>query len=134
MFKLMNKKKLTILRSKSMLVQSSRKRRIRRIFTPTFGFVRVHLSAGDSNLRQFFFCWRVSNSLKTPEDDSWSPNLASATKDQKIAANPMPQDLSVNVQSSEIAVGVISFSSPPIRTSHSDCVLIDRTIITPMQI
>ena len=36
----------------------------------------------------------VSNSLKTPEDDSWSPNFASATKDQKIAANPMPQGLS----------------------------------------
>ena len=32
--------------------------------------------------------------LKTPEDDSGSPNLASATKDQKIAANPMPQGLS----------------------------------------
>ena len=33
-------------------------------------------------------------SLKTPEDDSGSPNLASTTKDQKIAANPMPQGLS----------------------------------------
>ena len=36
--------------------QSSRKRRIRRIFTPTFGFVLVHFPAGDSNLRKFFFC------------------------------------------------------------------------------
>ena len=36
--------------------QSTRKRRIRRIFTPTFGFVREHFPAGDSNLRQFFFC------------------------------------------------------------------------------
>ena len=32
--------------------------------------------------------------LKTSEDDSGSPNLASATKDQKISANPMPQGLS----------------------------------------
>ena len=32
--------------------------------------------------------------LKTPEDDSGSPNLASATKDQQIPANSMPQGLS----------------------------------------
>ena len=38
------------------------------------------------------------------------------------------------MSSRPVAVGVISFSSWPIRTSHSDCVLIDRTIITPMQI
>ena len=34
-----------------------------------------------------FFCWRDSNSLKTPEDDSESPSLASATEDQKITAH-----------------------------------------------
>ena len=53
----------------------------------------AYLPAGDSNLRHFFLLM-VSNSLKTPEDDSGSPNLASATKDQKISANPMPQGLS----------------------------------------
>ena len=63
-------------------------------FYANFWFCTHTFPAGDSNLRQVFFCWRVSNSLKTPEDDSGSPNLASATKDQKIAANPMPQGFS----------------------------------------
>ena len=43
-------------------MQSSRKRRIRRIFTPILGFVRIHLPAGDSNLRQFF----SSDASQTP--------------------------------------------------------------------
>ena len=58
-------------------------------FYANFWFCTRTFPAGDSNLRQFFFYWRVSNSLKTPEDDSGSQNLASATKDQKIAANPV---------------------------------------------
>ena len=70
--------------------QSSRKRQIRRIFTPTFGFVRLLFLLGILIYAIFFCCRRVSNSLKTPEDDSGSPNLASATKYQKIAANLMP--------------------------------------------
>ena len=55
-------------------------------FDANFWFCTHTFPAGDSNLLQFFFCLRVSNSLKTPEDNSGSPNLASATKDQKIAA------------------------------------------------
>ena len=39
-------------------------------------------------------CWHASNSLKTSEDGSGSQNLAFVTKDQKIAANQMPQGLS----------------------------------------
>ena len=35
-----------------------------------------------------------SADVSQPEDYSESPNLASATKEQKIAANPMPQGLS----------------------------------------
>ena len=73
--------------------QSSRKHRIRRIFMPTFGFVRIYFLLGILIYANFFFCRRVSNSSKTPED-SGSPNLDSATKDHKIAANPMPQGLS----------------------------------------
>ena len=38
----------------------------------------------------FFLLMRL-NLLKTAEDDSGGPNLASATKDQKITANLMPQ-------------------------------------------
>ena len=63
-------------------------------------FCTHNFPAGDSNLRQFFFCWRsfflfeTLNFLKTPEDDSGSPNLALVTKDQEIAANRMPQGLS----------------------------------------
>ena len=34
--------------------QSSPKCPIRRIFTPTLGFVRAHFPTGDSNLRQIF--------------------------------------------------------------------------------
>ena len=61
--------------------------------------------AADSNLRQFFFCRRVPNSLKTPEDDRGSPNLASAFffillaqsnydhYAREIAANPLRQGL-----------------------------------------
>ena len=98
-------------------------------FYANFWFCTRTFPAGDSNLRQFFFCWRVSNSLKTPEDDSGSLNLASATKDQKIAANPMRPRVCHKMSSCRLAVGVISFSSRPIRTSHSDCVFIDRTMI-----
>ena len=43
---------------------------------------------------KFFFLLTRLKLLKSPEDDSRSPNLASATKDQKIPANPMPQGLS----------------------------------------
>ena len=98
-------------------------------FYANFWFCTRTFPAGDSNLRQYFF----SNSLKTPEDDSGSPNLASTTKDQKIAANPCPR-VCHKMSSRPRAVGVISFSSWPIRMSHSDCVFIDRTIITPMKI
>ena len=38
----------------TILLQSSRKRLIRCNFTPTFGFVRIHFPAKNSNLRQFF--------------------------------------------------------------------------------
>ena len=41
--------------------QSSRKCRIRCIFTPIFGFVHLNCPALDSNLRLTFFCWWVSN-------------------------------------------------------------------------
>ena len=107
--------------------QSSRKRRIRRIFMPTFVFLRVLFLLGILIYANFFFLLTRLKLLKTPEDDSGSPNLASATKDQKIAANPLPLN---KMSSCLFAVGVISFSSQPIRTSHSDCVFIDRTIIT----
>ena len=63
-------------------------------FYANFWFCTHTFPAWDSNLCQFFFCWRVSNSLKTPEDDSGSPNFASSTKDQKITANPLHQGLS----------------------------------------
>ena len=69
---------------------SSRERRIRRIFTPTFGFVYILFLLGILIYAIFFLLTRL-NSLKTPDDDSGSPNLASATKDQKIAAKPMTQ-------------------------------------------
>ena len=36
--------------------QSSRKRRIRRIFTPTFGFVRILFLLGILIYANFFFC------------------------------------------------------------------------------
>ena len=39
-----------------------------------------------------------------------------------------------STQEDPIAVGVISFSSRPIRMLHSDSVFIDRTVITPMHI
>ena len=65
-------------------LQSSRKRRIRRIFTPTFGFVRVLFLMRILIYANFFLLTRLKL-LKTPEDDNGSPNLASATKDQKIA-------------------------------------------------
>ena len=42
-------------------------------FFANFWFCTHTFPAGDSNLRQFFFSWRVSNSLKKPEDDSESP-------------------------------------------------------------
>ena len=58
-----------------------------------FLFCTLTFPAGDSDLRQFFLLARIKL-LKTPEDNSESPNLASATKDQKIAANSMPQGLS----------------------------------------
>ena len=78
---------------KGNFIQSSRKRRIRRIFTPTFGFVRVLFLLGILIYANFFLLTRLKL-LKTPEDEGGSPNLASATKDQKIAANPIPQGLS----------------------------------------
>ena len=54
---------------------------------PTFGCVRVHCPAWDSNYVNFF----SADASQTPEDVCESPNLVSATKDQKIAAYPMPQ-------------------------------------------
>ena len=68
---------------------------------------------------KFFFCSHVSNSLKTPEDDSGSPNLASAAK---IRRSPPIRCLRVchKMSSCWIAVGVIPFSSQPIRMLHSD--------------
>ena len=63
-------------------------------FNASFWFCTRTFPAGDSNLRQNFFLLTRLKLLKTPEDDSGSPNLASATKDQKIAANPMPKGLS----------------------------------------
>ena len=82
--------------------QSSRKRRIRRIFTPTFSFVRVLFLLGILIYANFF----SADASQTPEDDSGSPNLASATKDQKIAANPCPR-VCHKMSSRPFAVGVI---------------------------
>ena len=103
-------------------------------FYANFWFCTRTFPAGDSNLRQFFFLLTRLKFLKTPEDDSGSLNLASATKDQKTAANSMRPRVCHKMSSRRLAVGVISFSSRPIRTSHSDSVFIDRTMITPMQI
>ena len=60
---------------------------------PTFGFVRVLFLLGILIYANIFLLTRLKL-LKTPEDDSGSPNLASATKDQKIDAYLMPQGLS----------------------------------------
>ena len=61
-------------------------------FYANFLFCTCTFPAGDSKLHQFFLlsCLKL---LKTPENDSRSPNLASATKDQKIATNPMPENV-----------------------------------------
>ena len=59
-------------------------------FYANFWFCTHTFSYWYSNLRQFF----SADTSQTPEDDSGSPNLASATKDNKIAANPMPLGLS----------------------------------------
>ena len=42
--------------------QSSRKRQTRRIFTPTFDFVRMHFPAGDSNYAESTFGFRHKRS------------------------------------------------------------------------
>ena len=46
------------------LYQSSHKRQIRRIFTPTFGFVRINVPAWDSDLLQTFFLLTCLKLLK----------------------------------------------------------------------
>ena len=71
--------------------------------------------------------------LKTPEENSGSPNLASTTIDQRSPLILCPR-VCHKMSSCPIAVGVISFSSRPIRKPHSDCLFNDRIIITPMQI
>ena len=79
----------------------------------------------------FIFCWRVSKKhLKTTAGAQiWLPP-------QKIRRSPLILSPRVchKMSSRPFAVGVISFSSRPIRTSHSNRVFIDRTIFTPLQI
>ena len=102
-------------------------------FYANFWFCTRTFHAGDSNLRQFISANASQTPLKhlktTAGVQIWLPP-------QKIRRSPLIRCPRVchKMSSRSLAVGVISFSSRPIRTSHSDCVFIDRTIITPMQI
>ena len=98
--------------------QSSQKRRIRRIFMPTFGCVRVHCPAWDSNYANFFFLLTLLKLLKTSvKVQIWFPP-------QKIRRSPPIRCHRVGhkMSSCPIAVGIIPFSSQSIKMSHSDCV------------
>ena len=101
-------------------------------FYANFLFCTHTFPAGDSILHLFFLLMRLKL-VKTAEEDSRSPNLASA---KKIRRSPLIRCPRVchKMSSRPIAVGVILFSSWSIRMLHSDCVFIDRSIITPMQI
>ena len=113
-------------------MQSSWKRQIRCIFTPTLDFVRIYFPAWNSNLHQ-------KNSAHASHN-SGILNLASTTKDQKIAPNRLLDAPGFVINCPVVdntfltAVGLTSCSSLPIQTSNSNCVFNDMTIITPMLI
>ena len=103
------------------------------IFTPTFGFVRILFLLLILIYANFFSADASQTPLKhlktTAGVQIWLPP-------QKIRRSPLIRCPRVchKMSSRPLAVGVISFSSRPIRTSQSDCVFIDKTIIMPMQI
>ena len=88
-------------------MQSSQERRIRRIFTRNYGFVYVNYPAGDIIYTKLF----SADSSQTPKK-----HLKTSAEEQEGLSKMY-----------EVLTGVI-ISYWPIRMSHSDCVLIERTI------
>ena len=67
-------------------------------FYANFWFCTCTFSFWGFLFTPIFFLLTHLKHLKTPEEDRRSSNLASATKDQMISANPMPQGLSYDIQ------------------------------------
>ena len=98
--------------------------------------VRASYTRRKANVTEAYAKLFSADVSQIPQDDSGSPNLASSKKIRKSTLNRCPglvKNAQVVDNTYPTAVGVIPFSSRPIRTSHSDCVLIDKTI-TPIQI
>ena len=111
---------LLIWTTQNQFTQSSRKSRIRRIFTPTFGFVRIIFLLGILIYANFFLLTRLKllkNTWRRQQESKFG------FLPQKIRRLPLMRCPRVchKMSSGRTAVGVISFSSRPIRTSHRDC-------------
>ena len=93
-------------------------------FYANFWFCTRTFPAGDSNLRQFFFLLtrlKLLNTWRQQRESKFGFRHKRSEDRRRVCHRPF-------------SVGVIWFSSRPIRTSHSNCVFIDSTIIMPMQI
>ena len=108
--------------------QTSRKRQIRHIFTPTFGFVCIHFLQGILIYPIFFLLKLLKNTWRQQRESKFG-FCHKRSEDRQLIRCPRACH---KMSSCPIAVGGISFSSWPIRMSHSDCVCYDRTIITPV--